>query len=99
MNKPLDEATIWERFHDAGFMDIWYAHPGPLPSREYSKDTVRGQRFGPRWHAGIFTGPEHDLICVKHCATNEEAEKYLSPGGWSPEEAVQLALEKRERGR
>lgn len=52
--------------HRAGFADIWYAHPGP--------STMRG-----RWHAGHWTGPDGDLLCVKHCDTDEETELYLSP--------------------
>jgi len=34
-----------------------------------------------RWHVGTWTGPQHDLLCLKKCATNAEAEKFLSPGG------------------
>ncbi len=30
---------------------------------------------------GMWTGPDHDLLCVKNCSTNEEAERYLSPPG------------------
>ncbi len=30
---------------------------------------------------GVWTGPDRDLICVKRCTTNEEAERYLSPPG------------------
>lgn len=50
---------------------------------------------GSTWFAGVWTGPQHDLICVKHCDTNEEAEIWLSPEGKMPEEAVELALKKR----
>lgn len=81
-------------FHDAEFTDIWYAHPGPRPYAWY-QDRELAKRFGGRWFAGVFTGPQHDLICVKQCETNEEAERFLSPPGWSPQEAIQLALEKR----
>lgn len=77
---------VWAAFHDAGLTDLWYANPGGVYGRE---------NFGGRWHAGVFTGPQRDLICVKNCDTNEEAEKWLSPEGWSPEQAAQLALEKR----
>lgn len=88
---PLD---TWEQFHAAGFTDIWYAHPGPEPYEDYQPGGAR-EKFGPRWHAGVSTGPHHALICVKPCTTHEEAERSLSPGGWSPEEAVQLALDKK----
>lgn len=86
---------VWAQFHAVGFTDIWYAHPGPRPYVEFQQGGSR-ERFGPRWHAGVWTGPNHDLICVKLCGTSEEAERSLSPGGWSPEEAVRLALQKRE---
>lgn len=92
--KPHPIFDFWPEFHAAGFTEIWYAHPGPKPYIHYQQGNV-GERFGPRWHAGVATGPQGDLICVQHCKTNEEAERYLSPGGWSPEEAVQLALAKR----
>jgi len=82
----MTDEELWRAFHDAGFMDITYFHPGP---RNY-----RAEKFGPRWHAGVWTGPQRDLLCVKACETNEEAELCLSPGGWTPEEAVKLALEK-----
>ena len=57
-------------FHLMGWTDIWYAHPGTL--RLALKDG--------RWHAGVWTGPEYDLLCVRHATTNEEAECFLSPG-------------------
>lgn len=28
---------------------------------------------------GFWTGEQNDLLCVKCCKTNEEAEEYLSP--------------------
>lgn len=87
--------NVWAQFHAAGFSDIWYAHPVPRDYDDYQRGGA-SERFGPRWHAGVFTGPQHDLICVKPCETNEEAERFLSPGGWSPEEAVRLALQKRK---
>lgn len=81
----LSAARLWlQRAHDAGFTDIWYAHPGG----------DQHNRFGERWHAGMWTGPDHDLICVTECKTAEEAERCLSPGGDSPEHATLLALAK-----
>jgi hypothetical protein len=77
--------TLWKKFHDAGFGDIWYAHPG--------LENFGRERFGPRFHAGVWTGPEFDLIAVKPCGDNEEANWWISPGGWTPEEATELALE------
>jgi hypothetical protein len=78
-------ADVWKLFHDAHFNMLWYAHPG---GKWPTKD---------RWHAGVDTGPQADLICVKNCKTNEEANEWLSPGADTPEEAVKLAVEKRER--
>lgn len=49
------------------------------------------------WFAGVWTGPQRDLICVKDCDTNEEAEIWLSPPGATPEEATRLSLEKQAR--
>lgn len=46
-------------------------------------------RAGGDWHGGkvvpyvygfgYWTGEQGDLLCVKECKTNKEAEKYLSP--------------------
>lgn len=73
--------TLASVMYQWGFTDIWYAHPGP-------------GNFGwkERWHTGIWTGPEGDLLCVKHCETNKEAEEYLSPGGAAPFDALQKAV-------
>jgi len=76
----------WKAFHDAGMCDLWYANPGGEYGRKSS---------GGRWSAGVFTGPQHDLICVKKCDTNEEANRWLSPEGFTPEQAAELSLEKR----
>lgn len=80
--------ALWEQFHDRGWTDLWYANPGWKYKRK---------GCGPRWHAGVWTGPQRDLICVKNCSTNAEAEKWLSPGGWTPDEAVALAVAKFEK--
>ncbi len=71
--------SIVEMMHQAGFADIWYAYPGLLMSENC-------------WHAGIWTGPQNDLLCVKKCDTNDEANRYLSPGANSPYEAVAQAI-------
>lgn len=65
--RGVPKGSAEEIMHRMGWTDVWYAHPGLLALND-------------RWHVGIFTGPQNDLICVKHCDTNEEAERYLSPG-------------------
>jgi len=55
--------------HIFGWTDIWYAHPG----------TFRLALLSGRWHVGIWH-PQFDLLSVKRCNTEEECEKYLSPG-------------------
>lgn len=75
----------WSRFHDAGFDSLWYA-TGP---------GAYGEQWASRWFAGVWTGPDHDLICVVRNGTKKLAEEALSPSGYSPEEAVELTLAKR----
>ena len=84
----LSDIKLWKRFHEAGWDVLWYAAPPPASANFLS------QNYGPRWHAGVRSGPDGDLICVKECATKDEAERWLSPSGWTPEEAVALALAK-----
>lgn len=79
---------LWERFHEVGFTDMWYPSSPP---------TAFG-KHGPGFYAGIWTGPQSDLISVKRCATNEEGNWWLSPAGWTPEEATELALKLLEIG-
>lgn len=67
-----------------GWSDL--AWTGPVPLRWYIKR--------PRWFVGVWTGPQHDLICVRHASTNEEAEALLSPAGWTPLHAALLAAKK-----
>lgn len=63
--------------HRMGWTDIWYAHPGPWGL--YRLITSFHLFWPGSWHAGVWTGPQNDLICVRRCSTNDEAEKYLSP--------------------
>ena len=80
--------TLWIQFHEAGFDTLWYANPHPAGA-------YKELHYGPRWHAGIARGHNNEMICVKRGMSKKEEEKYLSPGGWTPEEAVELALKKR----
>lgn len=80
---PTKDAWKWleEGFFVAGFDSLWYAHPGP-----------EGRDWPKRWHAGVWTGPDNDLLCTKHYSTSKEAEANLSPGGDTPMEALLAAL-------
>lgn len=60
--------------HRMGWTHAWYAHPGPLSLRWTREVLVRG-----RWMVGVWTGAHNDLLCVKQCTTDAEAETYLSP--------------------
>ena len=53
--------------HHFNWTDVWYAHPGPF-------------KYPDRFHVGVWAGVDLDLLCVKDCKTNEEAEEWLSPG-------------------
>jgi hypothetical protein len=79
---------LWRQFHDAGFSDIWYANPGP------AKAGRPDYALEPRWFAGVWSGPDYDVVCIKHCISKTEIERLISPPGHSPEEAVELALTK-----
>ena len=76
---------VWLIVHHLKWDALWYANPGPT-YLQYLRI------FGPRWHAGTWTGPDGDLVCVKKCHTSAEAERCLSPSGWTPGDAVLRAL-------
>jgi hypothetical protein len=82
---------MWKAFHEAGFAQLYYASCWPI------EDSFFSAKYGPRWVAGVLTGPDNDLVCVKDCKTVEEANRFLSPGGWTPEDAVEQALVHLER--
>ena len=74
--------------HRMGWGDAWYAHPGPglwplwwgaTSIHHYACDRLVWHAPG-RWMVGVWTGPQRDLLCLKVCETNAEANKYLSPG-------------------
>ncbi len=83
MNGRKSISSFAYKMHVNGFTDLWYAHPG---SGNFN--------WPERWHVGHWTGPDNDLICLKLCATGEEAEKWLSPGGSDPWDALNKAIEK-----
>lgn len=70
--------------------ELWAERGWICPSDLAPRDAQRN--FGPRWHVGVWTGPDRDLVCLKACATSDEAERWLSPGGWTPEDAVERAV-------
>jgi hypothetical protein len=69
-----------------GWKDIWcLGSNGPLDSTF--------KFLGPeKCYVGIWTGPEQDLLCLRKCSTVEQAEKFLSPGGWTILHAVLLSV-------
>ena len=78
--------------HRMGWTDAWYAHCGPFDLGWFREVCLRG-----RWSVGVWTGPQHDLLCIKRCATNAEAELYLSPGAPTATLACLAALAKARR--
>jgi hypothetical protein len=77
--------------------DEWVAEFGePSTDLEEIKHRKVVLHYGPRWCVGVWTGREGDLVCLKHCDTNEEAKRWLSPGGWTPDHAVRQAIAKIE---
>jgi len=72
--------------------DRWVQQFGkPSTGMDDIKDRLAIPWSGPRWHVGVWTGPDSDLVCLKDCNTKEEAERWLSPGGWTPADAVHQA--------
>lgn len=63
--------------HRMGWGEVWYADPGPISLRRLIANPWMIWPGG--FHVGVWTGPQNDLLCVKHCATNAEAERFLSP--------------------
>lgn len=62
--------------HMCGWDSVWYAHPGPG-----IRGALRGVRWGGRFLVGTWTGEQGDLLCIRPCSTNAEAERCLAPGG------------------
>ena len=67
--------------HDNNFSEIVYFHPG--------KDNFC---WKGRWVVGVCTGRDNDLICVKPCETTTESERWLSPSGDDPFDALEKAI-------
>jgi len=68
-----------------GWSDIHYSNeflPGETPSIDLAN----------KWSVGIRTGPNNDFICVRHCITDKDVQKYQSPRGSSIKEAVYKSI-------
>ena len=66
-----------------GWRDIHYANAF-LPDDRPTQDNPSS------WAIGLYTGPDNTL-CVKECATREEAAKFASPKGNTITEAITKA--------
>jgi len=62
----MSELIMWIYGWDA----VWFANPG---------FSIGSLRWPGLFHVGVWTGPQNDLICVRHAKTSEEAEELLSP--------------------
>ena len=71
--------------HRFGWADICYFGP---------RTFFQSLKWGERWHIGVWTGPQNDLLCLKPCKTNEECEIWLSPGGTTIKLAMIGAISK-----
>ncbi len=68
---------------------VWYAHPG----------SVKGAiLWSGRYHVGIWTGPDNDLVCIRSVSSSQAAEAALSPGGHTILTATLKALWLKFRG-
>ena len=74
--------AIMRRF---GWEAAWIPDAGG-PARIRTKSPV---------YVGTWTGPDADLLCVRRCATSEEAEANLSPEGRGILRAVLLSAWRR----
>jgi hypothetical protein len=50
--------------------------------------------YAQRWHVGFSTGPDKDLVCVRHSVTADDAEEALSPSGYTVLHATVLSAVK-----
>jgi hypothetical protein len=79
------EPLLFQTFAKYGWSDIHYSN-GFLPDELPKVDLMN------RWSVGIRTGPNKDIICVRHCNTKEDVLKYESPRGSSIKEATWKAI-------
>jgi hypothetical protein len=73
---------LWDKFHANGWQDIWCPNPPAI--------------VGYCWILGVWTGPQHDLLCLKKCVSNKEANEWLSPEGNSIVDALRISIKKHE---
>ena len=69
------DLTVEQVMHHMGWTEVWYAHPGL-------------GAFTNRWHVGVQSGKDSDLICIVDTDRDDIAELFLSPGADTIREAV-----------
>ncbi len=75
--------------HLHGWHDAWFPLAGESSKHGFERNAC---------YVGIWTGPQLDLICVKRCNTNEEANRFLSPPGRTMlDAAIRAAIVLRSR--
>ncbi len=86
--QKAERERITDLMFENGFSTLVYFHPG-----EGHRD------WADRWVAGILTGRDNDLICVRKCKTTQEAEKWLSPSASDIVSALEKAVALKEGGK
>jgi len=85
---PQFYETLYKKMAFHGFSDIWY-------SNTYAVGTILHEPdFNQRWHVGVWTGPNRDMLCLKQCYTDDEASLWLAPSGNDIQEAFEKSVEK-----
>lgn len=64
-----------------GWDEIWVPtaddHPEPRLGR------VRELFLARQYMVGVWTGPDADMLCVRRCSWQCDADRYRSPPGWT----------------
>ncbi len=88
MLSTLETIKVAETMAAYGWDSIWEMSPldasGPI--------AVREARAKPWVAVGVWTGPQKDLLCLKGCQSNPEADLWLSPNAETKEDALKLAV-------
>ena len=84
----IETINIAETMARYGWDSIWDLSPldtsGPI--------AVREGRAKPKVGIGVWTGPQGDLLCLKSCVTNAEADLWLSPMRETHEQALKASV-------